>query len=89
MKKNVEPGSFVGPGLPVFALANTDIVKIVIGVPDTTVRSIRLGQPVDVTVDAFANRTFQRADQPHRVGCRSEDTELRGRGRRSRTAITR
>ena len=58
VKKNVEPGSFVGPGLPVFALANTDTVKVVIGMPDTTVRSIRLGQPVDVTVDAFANRSF-------------------------------
>lgn len=59
VKKNVEPGSFVGPGLPVFALANTDTVKIVIGMPDTTVRSIRLGQPVDVAVDAFANRSFR------------------------------
>ena len=59
VKKNLEPGSFVGPGLSVFALANTDTVKIVVGMPDTTVRSIRLGQPVDVTVDAFANRSFR------------------------------
>jgi RND family efflux transporter MFP subunit len=59
VKKSVEPGSFVGPGLLVFALANTDTVKIVVGVPDTTVRSVRLGQPVDVTVDAFANRSFR------------------------------
>jgi RND family efflux transporter MFP subunit len=28
-------------------------------VPDTTVRSIKLGQRVDVTVDAFADRSFQ------------------------------
>jgi RND family efflux transporter MFP subunit len=34
-------------------------VKIVIGVPDTTVRSIKLGQPVEVVVDAFADRTFK------------------------------
>jgi multidrug efflux system membrane fusion protein len=59
VKKNVEPGSFVGPGMPVFAVANTETVKIVVGVPDTTVRSIRLGQPVDVTVDAFADRSFR------------------------------
>ncbi len=59
VKKSVELGSFVGPGVPVFAVAKTDVVKIVIGVPDTMVRAIALGQPVDVSVGAFANRTFQ------------------------------
>jgi multidrug efflux system membrane fusion protein len=59
VKKAAELGAFVGPGLPAFVLAKTDVVKITIGVPDTTVRSIQLGQPVEVTVDAFANRTFQ------------------------------
>jgi len=59
VKKAVEPGSFVGSGLPAFVVARTDVVKIVVGVPDTAVQSIRLGQPVDVTVDAFRDRTFQ------------------------------
>jgi multidrug efflux system membrane fusion protein len=59
VRKSVELGSFVGPGVPVFVLAKTDVVKIVIGVPDTAVQSIRLGQPVEVAVEAFANRTFQ------------------------------
>ncbi|HEX8924759.1 MAG TPA: efflux RND transporter periplasmic adaptor subunit [Terriglobales bacterium] len=58
VKKSVELGSFVGPGLPTFALANTDVVKIVIGVPDTVVSSIKVGQPVDVAIDAFPGRTF-------------------------------
>jgi RND family efflux transporter MFP subunit len=59
VKKNVELGAFVGPGSPVLELAKTDVVKIVIGVPDTALRSIKLGQRVDVAVDAFADRTFQ------------------------------
>jgi RND family efflux transporter MFP subunit len=59
VKKTVELGSFAGPGVPVLTLARTGVVKIVIGVPDTTVRSIKLGQPVEVTVDAFADRTFR------------------------------
>ena len=59
VKKTVELGSFAGPGVPVLTLSRTDLVKIVIGVPDTTVRSIKLGQPVEVTVDAFHDRTFQ------------------------------
>lgn len=59
VKKAVELGSFAGPGVPVFALAKTDVVKIIIGVPDTSVRSVKLGQPVQVAVDAFPTRTFQ------------------------------
>jgi RND family efflux transporter MFP subunit len=59
VEKNVELGAFVGPGSPALVLAKTDVVKIVVGVPDTTVRSIKLGQAVNVSVDAFANRTFQ------------------------------
>ena len=35
VKKVVELGAFVGPGLPAFVLAKTDVVKITIGVPDT------------------------------------------------------
>lgn len=58
VKKSVELGSFVGPGSPAFALANTDIVKIVVGVPDTVVRSIKVGRPIDVAIDAFPSRTF-------------------------------
>jgi RND family efflux transporter MFP subunit len=59
VKKSVEIGAFVGPGVPTFAIANTDTVKIVVGVPDTIVRSIRLGQPVEIGIDAFPTRTFR------------------------------
>lgn len=59
VKKSVELGSLVGPGVPVFAMAKTDVVKIVIGVPDTAMRSVKLGQPVEVAIDAFPTRTFR------------------------------
>src|SRR4029453_13845716 len=59
VEKAVEFGAFVGPGSPVFAGARTDLVKIVIGVPDTALPSVTLGEPVDVSVDAYADRTFQ------------------------------
>ena len=58
VKKTVELGGFVGPGVPTLSLAKTDTVKLVVGVPDTVVRSIKLGQPVDVAIDAFPTRTF-------------------------------
>ena len=59
VKKSVELGAFVGPGTPALALAKTDIVKIVVGVPDTVVRSVKVGQPVEVAIDAFPARTFR------------------------------
>ncbi len=58
VKKSVELGAFVGPGVPAFSVANTDTVKIIVGVPDTVVRSVKVGQPVAVEVGAFPNRTF-------------------------------
>ena len=58
VKKAVEMGAFVGPGVPAFAVAKTDTVKIVVGVPDTVLHSVRLGQPVEVGIDAFPTRTF-------------------------------
>ena len=58
VKKSVELGAFVGPGVPVFSVANTDKVKIVVGVPDTVVHSLKLGQAVEVSVDAFPGRAF-------------------------------
>lgn len=58
VSKSVELGQFAAPGLPAFAIANTDTVKIIIGVPDTAIRAVKVGQPVAVEVDAFPNRTF-------------------------------
>ncbi len=58
VKKAVELGGFVGPGVPTLALAKTDTVKIVVGVPDTVVRSVKLGQAVEVSIDAFPTRSF-------------------------------
>jgi RND family efflux transporter MFP subunit len=58
VKKSVELGAFVGPGAAAFALTKTDIVKIVVGVPDTVVHSVKVGQPVEVAIDAFPTRTF-------------------------------
>ena len=58
VKKAVELGAFVSPGAPLFAVASTGTVKIVVGVPDTVVRSIKVGQSVDVAIDAFPTRTF-------------------------------
>ena len=58
VKKSIELGAFVGPGVPAFAIAKTNVVKIVVGVPDTVVGSVKVGKPVDVAIDAFPSRAF-------------------------------
>jgi multidrug efflux system membrane fusion protein len=59
VEKTVEPGTFVSPGAPVFVLARTSVVKIVVGVPDVALPAVRLGQRVEVTVDAFGDHPFE------------------------------
>jgi RND family efflux transporter MFP subunit len=58
LKKNAEPGSFMAPGTPAFVLGDIRSVKVVIGLPDVALQAVKLGQPVAVTTDALAGRTF-------------------------------
>lgn len=59
VKKNVEPGAFVGPGMPAFVVADVSRVKVVLGLPDVALQSVSVGQPVAVTSDALPGRTFK------------------------------
>lgn len=58
VRKAVEPGAFVGPGMPAFVVADVSRVKLVIGLPDVALHSIAVGQPVAVSTDALAGRAF-------------------------------
>lgn len=50
--RNVEKGSLVGNATPGFSMVDTHIVKAVFAVPDTSLRSIHLGQRLTVELDA-------------------------------------
>jgi RND family efflux transporter MFP subunit len=58
LKKNAEPGTYLGPGMPAFVLGDVRNVKVVLGLPDVALQGVKLGQPVAVTTDALPNRTF-------------------------------
>ncbi|WP_242395335.1 efflux RND transporter periplasmic adaptor subunit [Anaeromyxobacter oryzisoli] len=58
VKKNVEPGAFVGPGTPAFVVADVSRVKVVLGLPDVALQAVAVGQPVAVTTDALPGRRF-------------------------------
>jgi membrane fusion protein YbhG len=58
LSRPVEVGDVVGPGAPVFVLVDMSRLYLKAYVPEPDIPKLRLGDPVEVTVDAFPNRTF-------------------------------
>jgi len=59
LRRFSEPGDLAGPGTPAFVLADLSSVKAVFGVPDSVVKTLRIGQTVTVVVDTLPNREFK------------------------------
>ncbi len=53
LKRSVDVGTLVGPATNGFTLADTRSVKAVFGVPDTAIRTVRLGSPQSITTEAL------------------------------------
>jgi multidrug efflux system membrane fusion protein len=58
LKRLVEVGSLVGPGVGGFVLADTSSVKVVFGAPDTMLTTLALGALESVSSEAVPNRQF-------------------------------
>jgi membrane fusion protein (multidrug efflux system) len=57
--KNVDPGKYVQPGQPVLSLANVKGVWVVANFKETQIIKMRVGQPVDIEVDAYPGLPFK------------------------------
>jgi RND family efflux transporter MFP subunit len=53
VKRSIDVGSLVGPATNGFTLADTESVKAVFGVPDTSISRVRPGQHIAITTDAL------------------------------------
>ena len=60
-KRSIEPGDSAAPGRPVFEIVQMDPVEVNVGVPETDVHLVRIGQKADITVPALPGKTFQGA----------------------------
>ncbi|MEZ5387468.1 MAG: efflux RND transporter periplasmic adaptor subunit [Prosthecobacter sp.] len=58
-EKAVDPGEFVGPGVPVARVVESGTLRLVLNVPETEVASLAEGQKVEFTTAAFAERHFE------------------------------
>ena len=58
LSRPVEVGDVVNPGSAVFVLVDMNRLYLKVYVPEPDIPKLRLGDPVDVTVDAFPGRRF-------------------------------
>lgn len=59
LRRTVEVGSLAGPSAPAFTVADTRNVKVVFGVPDVTVASLRMGGRLAIAAEAIPGVTLQ------------------------------
>jgi membrane fusion protein (multidrug efflux system) len=58
-KRSIEPGDTAAPGRIVFEIVQMDPVEVNVGVPETDVHLVKIGQKADITVPALPGKTFQ------------------------------
>jgi RND family efflux transporter MFP subunit len=58
-KRLIEPGDTAAQGHPVFEIVQMDPVEVNVGIPETDIHLVRLGQKTDITVPAQPGKSFQ------------------------------
>jgi RND family efflux transporter MFP subunit len=57
-RRSIEPGEMASPGRPVFEIARLDPVEVSVGVPETDIQLVKIGQKATVTVPALPGQSF-------------------------------
>ena len=58
-RRMLEPGVMVGAGQPVFEIATLDPVEVNVGVPETDIRLVKVGQSATITLPALPGLSFK------------------------------
>ncbi|MDR3581421.1 MAG: efflux RND transporter periplasmic adaptor subunit [Oryzomonas sp.] len=56
--RSIEPGDTASPGRPVFEIVQMDPLEVSVGVPETDIHLVRIGQKADITVPALPGKPF-------------------------------
>jgi multidrug efflux system membrane fusion protein len=59
LRRAVEVGSLAGPSAPAFTVADTRVVKVVFGVPDVIVATLRPGGRLTIQAEAMPGQTLE------------------------------
>ena len=57
-KRSIEPGDTASPGRVAFEIVQIDPIEVNVGVPETDVRLVKIGQKADITVPALPGKSF-------------------------------
>ena len=57
-QKNVDPGKYVQPGQPLLSIVRPD-TWVVANFKETQIGKMSVGQPVEITVDAYGGKAFK------------------------------
>jgi membrane fusion protein (multidrug efflux system) len=58
-RRSIEPGQTASPGSPVFEIVKLDTVEINVGVPETDIHLVKIGQTAAVTIPAVPGESFE------------------------------
>ncbi len=58
-KKSIEIGDKASTDRPVFEIVQLDPVEVNVGVPETDVHLVKIGQKASITIPALPNQSFQ------------------------------
>lgn len=58
-KRLIEPGNTAAQGHPIFEIVQLDPVEVNVGVPETDVHLMRIGQKASITVPALPGKSFE------------------------------
>lgn len=56
--RGVSPGAYLAAGAPIVNLEKIDTLKVDFKIPETFLGDVRVGQEIELTVDALPRRTF-------------------------------
>ena len=75
-RKNVEEGQFVQPGAALIALSQSDDIWVTANFKETQLELMRVGQTVELKVDAYPNEKFQGKIESFQAGTGSRFSVL-------------
>jgi RND family efflux transporter MFP subunit len=58
-RRSIQPGDSVSPSLPAFEIVNLDPIEVSVGVPETDVHLVRVGQKATITIPALPGKSFE------------------------------
>jgi len=58
-KRSIEPGDTASVGRPVFEIVQLDTVEVNVGVPETDIHLVRIGQKASLTLPALPGQSFE------------------------------